>query len=164
MGSYMKSLRVLNCSCPGLETDTKRKAASRIESSDNYLYSPESVDVVNEELLYFQEHWANGEPIIVRNTLEKTPGLSWEPKVMLRALPKRKKNSSTNISIKTMECLSECEVKIKVREFVDGYKKGRMYDNLWPQMLKLKDWSPADKFEDILPRHWDEFICALPFQ
>ncbi|CAN8289231.1 unnamed protein product [Cochlearia groenlandica] len=166
-GDSMLELRrilPLTLICPSLETDTKRKAALRMESSDNYLYSPESVDVVNEELLHFQEHWENGEPIIVRNTLGKTPGLSWESEVMLRALPKRKKNSSTNISIKTMECLSECEVKIKAREFIDGYKKGRMYENLWPQMLKLKDWPPADKFEDILPRHCDEFICALPFQ
>jgi lysine-specific demethylase 3 len=31
-------------------------------------------------------------------------------------------------------------------------------------MLKLKDWPPSDKFENILPRHCDEFIRALPFQ
>lgn len=30
-------------------------------------------------------------------------------------------------------------------------------------MLKLKDWPPSDKFDDLLPRHCDEFITALPF-
>lgn len=163
MVSFKKSPGESNCNCPGLKTDTKRKAASRMDSSDNYLYSPESVDFGNEELLHFQQHWANGEPIIVRNTLEKTPGLSWDPEVMLRDLAKGKK-SSRNIYIIAIDCLKDCELKIKVHDFVDGYKKGRMNGEDLPHMLKLKDWPPNDKFEEILPRHFEEFICALPFQ
>ena len=31
-------------------------------------------------------------------------------------------------------------------------------------MLKLKDWPPASKFEERLPRHGAEFISALPFK
>ncbi|KAE8733168.1 putative ERD4 protein [Hibiscus syriacus] len=31
-------------------------------------------------------------------------------------------------------------------------------------MLKLKDWPPSDKFDDLLPRHCDEFISMLSFQ
>ncbi|CAH2051299.1 unnamed protein product [Thlaspi arvense] len=143
--SYKKSPRMSNYRCPGLKTDMKRKAASR-KSSDNYLFSPGSIDVLKEEEhLHFQEHWAKGEPVIVRDTLENTPGLSWEPDVM------------------AIDCLANCEVDISARDFFDGYRIGRTYDNLWPEMLKLTNWPPSNKFQDLLPRHCDEFISALPF-
>lgn len=73
MASYNKSPRVSNCRCPGSKTDMKRKAALRKGSSDNYMFSPGSFDVwEEEELLHFQEHWAKGEPVIVRDTLKHT--------------------------------------------------------------------------------------------
>ncbi|KAL0797701.1 hypothetical protein Bca101_052875 [Brassica carinata] len=161
----INSLTTSHCRCSSdLEMSMMRKSASRNGSNDNNLYSPDSYDVLKqEELLHFQDHWCRGEPVIVRNALNNTAGLSWEPRVMWRALCEDV-DSSKMCDVKAIDSLANCEVKIKTRDFFEGYSKGRSYGNLWPEMLKLKDWPPSDKFDNLLPRHCDEFISALPFQ
>ncbi|KAF8409603.1 hypothetical protein HHK36_005681 [Tetracentron sinense] len=153
-----------NCSDKG--TEMVRKASSREGSNDNYLYCPLSKDILKgEELRQFQRHWVNGEPVIVRNVLEQTSGLSWEPMVMWRALCDNMdtKTGAKLSEMKAIDCLAGCEVEINAHQFVKGYTEGRTYYNSWPEMLKLKDWPPYDRFENLLPRHCDEFISALPF-
>lgn len=56
------------------------------------------------------------------------------------------------------------QVDINIHQFFKGYLEGRFDHANWPMMLKLKDWPPASKFEEELPRHGAEFICALPFK
>ncbi|KAI4298735.1 hypothetical protein L6164_032258 [Bauhinia variegata] len=146
--------------------NSMRRAASRESTKDNNIYCPASKDILNEGILLFQKHWTKGEPIIVRDVLEQGTGLSWKPTVMLRALCENLdvEISSKLSEVKAIDCLANCEVDINTHQFFDGYTNGRTYGNIWPEMLKLKDWPPSDKFEDLLPRHCDEFIRCLPFQ
>eukprot|EP00249_Psilotum_nudum_P017942 c26562_g1_i2 orf=1-2001(-) len=141
-----------------------RQAAYREDSHDNYLYCPAAQDIKEEGIKHFQKHWFRGEPVIVRNVLEGTRGLSWEPMVMWRAVRETKyKFAAEAKTVKALDCMDWCEVEINIHQFFKGYQEGRMHRNGWPEMLKLKDWPPANFFEERLPRHGAEFISALPF-
>ncbi|KAK7305597.1 hypothetical protein VNO77_43503 [Canavalia gladiata] len=141
-----------------------RKAASREGSGDNYLYCPSANDVKCGDLEHFQGHWIKGEPVIVRNTLELTSGLSWEPMVMWRAMRELTYHGSKHLKVKAIDCLDWCEVEINIHQFFKGYSEGRTHHDHWPEMLKLKDWPPSNLFEQRLPRHGMEFINALPYK
>ncbi|XP_074273957.1 lysine-specific demethylase JMJ26-like [Silene latifolia] len=149
----------------GVSECNMRKCASREGSKDNYLYCPDARDIQQGDLKHFQKHWAQGEPVIVRSVLETTPGLSWEPLVMWRAVRQIKNlNHSTLLDVKAISCLEWCEVDINVHKFFTGYTTGHFDQLDWPLVLKLKDWPPDGMFEERLPRHGAEFIRALPFK
>lgn len=88
-----------------------RMAAKRDNSGNNYLYCPAARDVEKGELEHFQKHWTKGEPVIVRNVLEFTSGLSWEPMVMWRAIREKKSRAqSENLDVIAINCLDWFEV------------------------------------------------------
>ncbi|KAG8362690.1 hypothetical protein BUALT_BualtUnG0050400 [Buddleja alternifolia] len=147
------------------DSDKLRKAASRQDSEDNYLYCPKAKDLQHDDLKHFQWHWSKGEPVIVSNVLETTLGLSWEPMVMWRALRQKTNNKHEHLlDVTAINTLDWCQVDINVHQFFIGYMEGRFYPNGWPHILKLKDWPPSNLFEERLPRHGAEFISCLPFK
>ncbi|KAI8568034.1 hypothetical protein RHMOL_Rhmol02G0166800 [Rhododendron molle] len=159
------------CSCFDSKGDIdlgsgkSRKAASRGNSSDNYLYWPDARDIKHGDLRHFQQHWIKGEPVIVSNVLEHGTGLSWEPMVIWRAFRQMKHTKhSKHLDVVAIDCLDWTEVEINIHQFFNGYSEGRFGKDLWPHILKLKDWPPANSLEERLPRHGAEFINYLPFK
>lgn len=100
-----------------------RKAACRDNSDDNCLYCPTASDIQQGELDHFQKHWLKGEPVIVRDVLELTSGLSWEPMVMWRALREKKlaEKASERLTVKAIDCLDWCEVSFESHACCYGY-------------------------------------------
>ncbi|XP_010035268.2 lysine-specific demethylase JMJ25 isoform X1 [Eucalyptus grandis] len=142
----------------------RRQAAYRENSHDNFLYCPDALHLKDDGHKHFQTHWVKGEPVIVRNLLQKTSGLSWEPMVMWRAFMGAQKVLKEDAHVvKAIDCLDWCEVGINIFQFFKGYLEGRRYENGWPEMLKLKDWPPSNSFDECLPRHGAEFIAMLPY-
>ncbi|KAL9177973.1 hypothetical protein ABFS82_01G095300 [Erythranthe guttata] len=159
-----------SCTCSAIASpDTTScnscKAASREDPFDNSLYCPTAVDLTHEDHKHFQWHWSKGEPVIVRDVLETTLGLSWEPMVMYRAFRQIKNLQYEKLlDVTAINCLNWCEVDINVLQFFKGYSEGRFDSKGWPEILKLKDWHPSTLFEKKFPRHNAEFLSCLPFK
>ncbi|XP_021750559.1 lysine-specific demethylase JMJ25-like [Chenopodium quinoa] len=161
------------CSCSGSVHGGEfgsnlRKCAARESGNDNNLYCPDARDIQHGDLEHFQWHWALGEPIIVRSSLETTPGLSWEPMGIWRAVRqihnKKYSKTSTLSDVKAIDCLNWLEVEANLHQFFKGYSKCQFDELEWPVMLKLKGSLHTSRFEKQLPRHGAEFIRALPFK
>ncbi|XP_004308523.1 PREDICTED: uncharacterized protein LOC101298267 [Fragaria vesca subsp. vesca] len=141
-----------------------RKAASREDSEDNYLYCPRGRNN-HEDFKDFRCHWIQGEPVIVGNVLESATGLSWEPFVMWRACRQiQNSGHGRHVEFKAIDCLDWCELDINIVQFFNGYLEGQFDGKMWPRILKLNDCSLDDYLEKRLPRHCAEFICCLPFK
>ncbi|XVE66360.1 hypothetical protein DITRI_Ditri08aG0074300 [Diplodiscus trichospermus] len=142
-----------------------RKAASREDSTDNYLYCPTAKSIQDGNLKHFQRHWTAGEPVIVTDVLDNTSGLSWEPMVMWRAICQiTNTKRDQHLKVKAIDCSNWSEVELNIHQFFKGYTDGRFDSNLWPRLLKLEDWPQSNKFEEHLPRHHAEFLSCLPFK
>lgn len=59
-----------------------QEAAVREDSNDNFLYYPTLLGIHGDNFEHFQKHWLKGHPVIVRNVLQTTSHLSWDPVLM----------------------------------------------------------------------------------
>ncbi|MCL7022328.1 hypothetical protein MKW94_018094 [Papaver nudicaule] len=150
------------------ESSKLTRGASRKGQNDNYLYCPKAEEIQHGDMENFQNHWVKGEPVVVRNVQKLTSGLSWEPNVMCRALREKTTSKlmkgSSHLVVKAVDCMDLREVEVKIIDFFRGYAEGLMHPNMWPEMFKLKDCPPSNLFEELLPRHYAEFIVSLPYR
>ncbi|CAM8942881.1 unnamed protein product [Rhodiola kirilowii] len=159
-----------NCSCFDergcivANNGTLSKAACREDSFDNYLYCP-TTQLQDVALDHFQSHWRKGQPVVVRNVLEISLGLSWEPMVMWRAFRQMNKMDKDRLlDVTVLDCLDWQESTVGIHQFFNGYAKIQFDDFGWPRLLKLDDWPPSNRFEEMLPRHSAEFLHCLFFK
>ena len=98
------------------ESKSVQEAASRKDSSDNFLYCPVATGIQDDDIVHFQMHWAKGEPVVVSDVLQLTSGLSWEPMVMWRALRERSKGKAEDeqFAVWAIDCLDWCEVRSSI--------------------------------------------------
>lgn len=54
------------------------------------------------------------------------------------------------------------QIDIQIGQFIRGYSEGRIHENGWPEMLKLKDWPSPSASEEFLLYQRPEFISKLP--
>ncbi|XP_068639493.1 lysine-specific demethylase JMJ26-like isoform X2 [Aristolochia californica] len=143
-----------------------REAATREDSNDNYLYCPTTQHIRDEGIEHFQKHWIRGQPVIVRNVLESTSNISWDPQVMFQSFIESHGAVFQNDEklVKAIDCLDWCEVEINIQQFFKGYLEGRMHGDLWPEMLRITDWPPSNLFQEQLSSHYTKLLHVLPFQ
>ncbi|KAG5405230.1 hypothetical protein IGI04_011349 [Brassica rapa subsp. trilocularis] len=98
--------------CSSCTSIISRQAAFRKNGHDNFLYCPNAVDLAEDDIVHFQSHWMKAEPVIVRNVLDKTSGLSWDPMVMWRGcreMNPKVKCKGDGKSVRVLDCFDWCE-------------------------------------------------------
>ncbi|XP_077227282.1 jmjC domain protein JMJ24 isoform X2 [Tasmannia lanceolata] len=148
----------------GLRDSKLCQSSHKEDSDDNFLYCPSSNDIKLEGIGHFQKHWLRSEPIIVKDMFDCLLASSWDPMAIWRGIRETtdEKMKEDDRLLKAIDCLDWSEVDIELSQFIKGYSEGRIHENGWPEMLKLKDWPSPRALEEFLLYQRPEFICKLP--
>ncbi|XP_014513663.1 lysine-specific demethylase JMJ25 isoform X6 [Vigna radiata var. radiata] len=140
------------------------QCSHREASDDNYLFCPASDDIKTGGIGKFRKHWKTGEPIIVKKVFDGSSISSWDPMVIWRGVQETTDENAKdeNRMVKAIDCLDGSEIDIELAQFMKGYFEGRVHENGWPQLLKLKDWPSPSASEEFLLYQRPEFISKLP--
>lgn len=135
----------------------------RIGFKGIYLYSPTIKDLHQETLEHFQNHWGRGHPVIVRNVLQRTTSLSWDPIIMFCSYIENKSSGSWNEDgKKDTNVLDWCEVEIDRRQIFMGSLEKRTHASVQQKFLKFKAWLSSCLFQKQFPLHYNEILSSLP--
>lgn len=141
------------------------ECAYRKDSDDNFLYCPSAQDIKNDGVDFFRTHWVKGEPVLVKQVSDVSSSSSWDPIIIWREICEttNERIKDAGRMVKAVDCLDWSEVDIELGQFIKGYSEGRIHENGWPQMLKLKDWPSPSASEEFLLYQRPEFISKMPF-
>ncbi|KAL3519627.1 hypothetical protein ACH5RR_017776 [Cinchona calisaya] len=157
--------------CMGTEdkvVDVKQlqELAKRVQSNDNFIYSPTLSDLNREKLRHFQQHWTKGHPVIVRNVIQRTSVLNWDPVVMFCTYLEKTISNSHNKkeAVQGTTCSDWCEVETSAKQIFMGSMAEETLLNVPHQTLKIKAWLSSHLFQEQFPSHYAEILHALPLQ
>ncbi|XP_049357317.1 lysine-specific demethylase JMJ25 isoform X1 [Solanum verrucosum] len=154
------------CDSGDLENTSEGKlfqAAHRENGDDNVLYHPLSEDIRSEGIEDFRKQWSRGKPVIIKDIYDVSSMSNWDPIEIWRGVREttEEKTKDDNRTVKAIDCFDGSEIDIQIGQFIRGYSEGRIHENGWPEMLKLKDWPSPSASEEFLFQR-PEFISKLP--
>ncbi|CAN4083997.1 unnamed protein product [Withania somnifera] len=154
------------CDSDDLENTSEGKLiqAAHRENGDNFLYRPSSEDIRNEGIETFRKHWGRGKPVIIKDMYDVSSMSNWDPIEIWRGVREtiEEKTKDDYRTVKAIDCFDWSEIDIQIGQFIRGYSEGRIHENGWPEMLKLKDWPSPSASEEFLLHQRPEFINKLP--
>ncbi|XP_074599516.1 lysine demethylase 3 isoform X2 [Brevipalpus obovatus] len=108
----------------------------------------------------FQEQWKRGQPVIFSGLEKLLDSDFWRPDEFSKNYGDSKNDI---VNCKT----GHFQSKMPMRKFWDGFEnlnKRLKGDDGESLILKLKDWPTSDDFSEVLPKHYNDLMEALPMQ